>query len=182
MWLGGATPLAAELQADQPFTLRDLEQEPDLTPSKFADLFEDFEFRFLSNIQSAESFLRSRSGDCDDYAALAEYVLGKRGYTARIVQVRLVGSGIDHAVCYVDEKRVYLDYNNRKFTFNLERSRPYLRDIAQKVADSLERNWTVVYEFSYSYTERRKHTRHVVVKTADPSTDTDRKPSTNRPK
>lgn len=172
----------AELSPRKPFTLRDLEAAPELTPGKFADLFEDFDFQFLNYIQSPDAFLRSRSGDCDDYAALADYVLGKRGYTTRIIQVRLVGSNIDHAVCYVNEKRVYLDYNNRKFTFNLERARPYLRDIAEKVADSLERNWTIAYEFTYSYAERRKQTRFIVVKTADPASDPDRaQPSTQRP-
>ena len=46
--------------------------------------------------------------------------------------------------------------------------------IAAKVANSLGQNWTVAFEFTYSYLEGRKKTRHVVVKTEDPSRDPDR--------
>ncbi len=165
----------AQVKADERFTLQQLEQTPDLTPGKFADLFANFEFRYSPYIQPPQTFLRERAGDCDDYAALADLVLRKRGFTTRIIQVRLVGSQIDHAVCYVTDKKAYLDYNNRKFTFNLERARPFLRDIAEKVADSLERNWTVAYEFTYSYADGKKRTRFVVVKTDKPEMDADRK-------
>ncbi len=160
-------------KATEPFTLRDLE-EATLTPGQFADLFEHFDFLYLPHIQPPERFLAGRRGDCDDYAVLASHVLGRQGFTTRIVQIRLVGTNVDHAVCYVDEKKVYLDYNNRRFTFNLERSRPFIRDIAEKVAASLERNWTTAYEFTYSYADRRKRTVRVVVKTDDPARDPDR--------
>lgn len=166
------------LKPTERFTLAQLEAEPKMTPGQFADLFEDFAFDFYPYIQAPAEFLENRSGDCDDYAALAGHVLGRQGYRTRLVQVRLVGTNVDHAVCYVDDKRAYLDYNNRKYSFNLEKSRPFLRDIAEKVADSLERNWSAAFEFSYSYAERQKRTRVVVVKTDDPARDPDRQPAT----
>jgi hypothetical protein len=168
--LAGKPPKATE-----PFTLQDLERSR-LTPKQFANLFEHFEFLFLPHIQPAEHFLALRRGDCDDYAALASHVLGKNGLTTRMIQIRLVGTNIDHAVCFVAEERVYLDFNNRQYTFNLTRSRPFIRDIAEKVADSLERNWTTAYEYTYSYADRRKRTVRVVVKTDDPARDPDRNP------
>ena len=40
--------------------------------------------------------------------------------------------------------------------FTLTRSGPEIRDIASKVAQSLEASWTTASEFTYSYTTRRK--------------------------
>lgn len=160
-------------RAEDKFTLRDIEQAK-LTPKQFANLFEHFDFLFLPHIQPPDQFLTLRRGDCDDYAALASHVLGKNGLTTRMIQIRLVGTNIDHAVCYVAEERIYLDFNNRQYTFNLTRSRPFIRDIAEKVADSLERNWTTAYEYTYSYADRRKRTVRVVVKTDPPDRDPDR--------
>jgi hypothetical protein len=170
--LAAALP-AQPPRADAPFTLRDLEAAR-LTPKQFANLFEHFDFLFRAAVQPPDQFLAARRGDCDDFAALADLVLGRQGRTTRLVQVQLVGSNIDHAVCYVVEDRVYLDFLNRRYTFNLTRSRPFLRDIAGKVADSLERNWTTAHEFTYSYADRRKRTVRVVVKTDDPARDPDR--------
>lgn len=162
------------LKPSDRFTLEDLQGSPKLTPGDFADLFAEFEFAYFPRVQAPNSFLRGRVGDCDDYAILADHVLSQKGFKTRIIQVRMVGLTYDHAVCYVDDKRVYLDYNNRKYSFNLQRAKPYLRDIAEEVADSLERNWTAAFEFTYSYVEGRKKTRFVVVKTEDPDRDPDR--------
>lgn len=165
---------AHALRSSDKFTLQDLEAVQKLTPGDFADLFEYFKFSYSPLVQTAGVFLGSQAGDCDDYAILADHVLRKRGYTTRLVQVRMIGMTYDHAVCYVDETQSYLDYNLRQYTFNLKRSKPFLRDIAGKVAGSLGRNWTVAFEFTYSYLEGRKKTRHVVVKTEDPARDPDR--------
>ena len=167
-------PLALALRSSDRFTLRDLESVQRLTPGDFADLFEYFKFVYSPRVQTAEVFLGGQAGDCDDYAILADHVLRQKGYTTRLVQVRMVGMTYDHAVCYVDESGAYLDYNLRQYTFNLKRSKPHLRDIAGKVANSLGHNWTVAFEFTYSYLEGRKKTRYVVVKTEDPSRDPDR--------
>jgi len=168
------TSEALALRSSDRFTLRDLESVQKLTPGDFADLFEYFKFTYSPRVQDATTFLASQAGDCDDYAILADHVLRQKGYTTRLIQVRMVGMTYDHAVCYVDETQAYLDYNLRQYTFNLKRSKPYLRDIAGKVAGSLGRNWTVAFEFTYSYLEGRKKTRFVVVKTEDPARDPDR--------
>lgn len=159
------------------FGLKDLEAEPNLTPGRFADLFADFEYAYYPSVQPPPIFLRDRSGDCDDYAILADHILGRNQFRTRLVRVELVGTRINHVVCYVTEKKAYLDYNNRRFAFNLERSGSTLRDIATKVAASFEKNWTTVTEYTYTYAEGRSRAIHVVVKTDPPAQDPDRRPA-----
>jgi hypothetical protein len=162
-----AALLAARLDA---VTLPELLNDRHLTPKKFAAHFEDFEYEFSPLVLPAEVFLRQRRGDCDDYAVLADHVLRRHGEETRLIHVRMVGR-VAHAVCYVRGARAYLDYNNRKYFFNLERSGPTLREIATKVAESLRANWTSASEFTYTYDEDRKHFGPTVVKTDPPSTD-----------
>ena len=156
------------------FTLRELEVAPQLTPKQFANLFENFEFSYSPYVQPVDDFISFRSGDCDDYAILADYVLSKKGLRTRIIRVAMAGSDISHAICYVTENKAYLDYNNRRYAVNLERSGPTLRQIAAKVADSFEKNWTSATEYTFSYVDYRKVTRYTVVKTDPPDRDPDR--------
>lgn len=150
--LAGGLALPAPLAAT---TLNELLDNPKLNAKKFANYFGDFAYEFNAAIQPPEDFLRREKGDCDDYAVLADYVLGKHGLGTRLIHVRLAGR-VAHAVCYVTENGAYLDYNNRKFFVTLARSGPKLRDIATKVADSLSANWTTASEFTYSYETHRK--------------------------
>ena len=146
--------------------------DPKVTPKEFAAHFEKFEFEYGVEVQPAEKFLARRRGDCDDYAVLAGQVLNRNGYEARIIHVRLVGQ-VAHAVCYVTQSKAYLDYNNRKYALNLQRSGRTLREIAGKVAESVEANWTTASEFTYDYHEGLKHFGMTVVKTEPPSRDPD---------
>ena len=91
-----------------------------------------------------------------------------------IIRVAMAGSDIAHAVCYVTETKAYLDYNNRRYSVNLTRAGPTIRQIAAKVADSFEKNWTSATEYTFSYTDYRKTTRYTVVKTDPPEKDPDR--------
>ncbi len=163
-------------------TLLELVTIPNLTPKKFAKYFEDFEYEFSPEVLPAEIFLRLRRGDCDDYAILADYVLGRNQGT-RLIHVRMVGR-VAHAVCYVTGSKAYLDYNNRKFFFNVQRCGGRLREIAETVAESLKANWTSVSEFTYTYDEDKKHFGVTVVKTDPPANDPDINPvaSKNAPK
>jgi hypothetical protein len=136
-------------------TLGELVDNPKLNAKKFANYFGDFAYEFNSAILPPDEFLARESGDCDDYAVLADFVLSKRGLGTRLVHVRLAGR-VAHAVCYVTESKAYLDYNNRKFFVTLERTGPDLREIANAVADSLSASWTTASEFTYSYETRRK--------------------------
>ncbi|HEY1172116.1 MAG TPA: transglutaminase domain-containing protein [Verrucomicrobiae bacterium] len=120
-----------------------------MTPKKFASYFKDFEYKFHPEIQPVEVFLETRNGDCDDYALLADKVLRKHGFTTRLVSIRMPGL-LTHVVCYVNEEKVYLDFNNRVYLTRTERCDPDLRVIAQRVAKSFEANWTSVSEFTYS--------------------------------
>lgn len=153
-------------------TLGELLTDPKMTPKKFAGYFEDFVYEFSPEVQPPGSFLQRRRGDCDDYAILADYVLKRAGLGTRLVHVRMVGR-VAHAVCYVVQNRAYLDFNNRKYALNLQRSGSTLREIAIKVADSLEANWTSVSEFTYDYKQDRKSFGSTVVKTESPSQDAD---------
>jgi hypothetical protein len=149
-----ASGLGVAASADA-VTLDELTKASRLTPKKFANFFGDFAYEFNASIQSPEDFLRRERGDCDDYSVLADYVLSRQGMHTRLIHIRLAGR-VAHAVCYVTESGAYLDYNNRKFFVTLARSGPKLRDIANKVADSLSANWTTASEFTYSYETRRK--------------------------
>lgn len=156
-----ATPLPPELS------------DPGLTPKRFAAYFADFEDEVGVEVQTPAEFLSRRRGDCDDYAILADHVLKQHGYGTRLVHVRMVGR-IAHAICYVFEDRAYLDYNNRKFFFTLQRCGPTLREIATRVADWFEANWTSASEFTYDYESAQKRFRITIVKTAPPESDQDR--------
>jgi hypothetical protein len=157
-------------------TLMELVTHSSLTPKKFAAFFEDFEYEFAPEILPAETFLRQRRGDCDDYAVLADYVLSQHRQPTRLIHVRMVGR-VAHAVCYVTPANAYLDYNNRKFFINVQRSGRSLREIANKVAESLKANWTSVSEFTYTYEEDKKQFGLTVVKTDPPGNDPDTNPS-----
>jgi hypothetical protein len=80
---------------------------------------------------------------------------------------------VAHAICYIDESRAYLDYNNRIFFVTLERCGPHLREIADHVGDYIQANWTSASEFTFSYEEGRKHFTTTVVKTDPPENDPD---------
>lgn len=155
LWLLSlAGGIAAPLDLDA-VTLKELMEASGLNAKKFASHFGDFAYEFNGPIQPAQTFLARERGDCDDYAVLADFVLKKHGFDTRLIHIRLAGR-VAHAVCYVNENKAYLDYNNRNVFFTLTRSGPDIRDIATKVARSLEANWTSASEFSYSYDTRRK--------------------------
>ena len=137
--------LAGQLPA---VTLPELETEAKLTPKRFAKYFTEFEYEYHRELQSPAVFLRTRKGDCDDYAVLADRVLRPKGYGTRLISIRMPGV-VAHAVCYVGEEKGYLDYNNRIYFFQIQRAGASLREIASKVASSLDANWTSACEFTY---------------------------------
>ena len=153
-------------------TLEDLLNDPKMSPKHFADYFEDFAYEYSAPVQSPEEFLTARRGDCDDYAVLADYILKRKNYQTRLIHIRMVGR-VAHAICYVTQSHAYLDYNNRHYFITLQRCGASLREIATKVADSFEANWTSASEFTYEYQENKKHFGATVVKTDPPASDPD---------
>jgi hypothetical protein len=149
-------------------TLEELQQDPKLTPKRFASHFSDFEYRFFAEVQRPELFLATRCGDCDDYAILADTVLRPKGYETRLIHVRMPGM-VAHVVCYVTQEKGYLDFNNRVYLNRIARSGPSIREIATKVARSLSANWTSASEFTY--TQGLKRIVATVVKTDPPEND-----------
>jgi hypothetical protein len=132
----------------------DLEKAPNLDPQTFANYFADFEFKFHEEVQGFNQFLSSKSGDCDDYATVAAEVLKPRGFTPRLIAVRMKGE--THVICYVNEVNGYLDYNCRKDAQKIVPCSPKITEIAKSVAKSFDKNWVATYEFSYSPTENVK--------------------------
>ena len=140
--------------------LSDLRRQ-DLTPTQFASYFRDFQFNFRKEIQPPAVFLARKSGDCDDYSTLAAAVLREKGYTPRLISVRM--QGVTHVVCYIEETRSYLDYNFRGHTVAVN-SGDILREIAETVAQSYGREWFSVSEFTYQ--DRVKRLVQTVVEPA----------------
>lgn len=171
--LAGALSIGVALARLEAQTVAELMADRSLTPKLFANLFEGYKYEFINYVQPPDEFLRTKIGDCDDYAILADHVLSHHGYDTRLIHIRMMGR-IAHAVCYVTENKAYLDYNNRRYTFNLERCKPDIRSIATKVARSFEANWTSASEFTYDYTTDEKVAKFTVVKTDSPSQDPDR--------
>jgi hypothetical protein len=136
--------IAAPLSA---LTLDDLRHIPDLTPQKFARQFSSFRYERHSKVQTPEVFLAKEAGDCDDYATLAAEVFRQRGYTTRVITIRMTDDV--HAVCYIAEAHCYLDYNNRSYMSRTVSTDGSLQDIARKVARSFGSNWTSAAESTY---------------------------------
>ena len=156
------------------FTLADLLADRKMTPKHFAGYFEDLAWDLHPfDVQDPEVFLETRSGDCIDYAVMADYVLRRDGYSTRMIRVEMIGKNMGHAVCFVTESGAYLDYNNRAYFLKLTRSGSRIRDVANKVADSFDSNWTFASEFTYTYKEGVKRAVMTVVKTEPPEMDPD---------
>ncbi|MEO5803091.1 MAG: hypothetical protein ABIR24_06140 [Verrucomicrobiota bacterium] len=134
-------------------TVSELRNTPNLTPETFASYFADFEFKFHEEVQDHDTFLASKSGDCDDYSTLAADILGRNGYTTRLIAVRMKGE--THVVCYVNETKSYLDYNYRKDEKKTIPCNSSITEIARKVSQSFGRGWIATYQFTFSQGVKR---------------------------
>jgi hypothetical protein len=132
-------------------TMKELREMPKLTPEKLEKLFADFEYKFHPEVQPHDVFLRTQSGDCDDFATVAAEILKGHGYTPRMIAIRMKGE--THVVCYVAEERGYLDYNTRKELRPVVPCSPDITAIAAKVAAGFRRDWVATYEFTYDAKE-----------------------------
>ncbi len=128
--------------------MAELRAVPNLTPENFASYFSSFKFVFRADIQNPADFLASQAGDCDDFSTFAASELAARGYTPRLVTVRMKKEA--HVICYIAESNGYLDYNLRA-RGGLVPSGPGLTQIADAVAKSFKNAaWTSVSEFTYT--------------------------------
>mgnify|MGYP001593125825 FL=1 len=169
LWVRSLLVLVLFVSTSGAIRVEHLHRQSNLTPKKFSRLFSEFDWVLFHRVQQPNDFLRSKKGDCDDFACLADEVLIPKGFETRLIHVQLVGM-VSHAVCYVTEDRAYLDYNNRSHFFTLTKSGPSLRDIASRVARSLNANWTAAFRLDFSYSEHLKTITAKVVRTQDPST------------
>jgi hypothetical protein len=128
-------------------SLDQLRRLPNLTPELLARRFARFAFQFQAAVQEPEEFLRRRAGDCDDFAILAAMLLRERGYTPRLIAVRMPAEV--HVVCYISEIGGYLDYNLRNARHPVVPSPPALDEIAHRVAAAFRQPWTSVSEFTF---------------------------------
>jgi hypothetical protein len=134
-------------------TLDELRNTTDLTPQKFASFFSDFEFKFHAEVQAPEAFLATQSGDCDDYAILAATVLKEKGYTPRLITIRM--PDVTHVICYIAETKSYLDYNCRQYLVRTVSSGPSIAEIADSVAASYHLKWSSASEFAWTEGNKR---------------------------
>lgn len=85
------------------------------TPQAMAGWFEQ-EFRYQRVIpdyrQSAEELLKSKNGDCDDFAVLAQEILSGMGIKSQVLIIKFKGLGDAHAIC------VFKDGNSYNFISN----------------------------------------------------------------
>jgi hypothetical protein len=139
--------LAVQFQSSA-ITVEDLKSIPNLTPQKFAACFSNFSFQYRAEVQAPDVFLATESGDCDDFATLAADVLKDKGYTPRLIAVRM--TGLVHVVCYIEETHTYLDFNNRDVLRKTVSCGSNLNEIADKVAKSFDSRWTSASEFTYA--------------------------------
>lgn len=145
----------------QAVSLEELREDDRLTPERFARYFRNFDYVYGNAIQSPDVFLFTEAGDCDDFATLADMVLTEKGYSTRLISVRM--PGLNHVVCYIAESKGYIDFNNRGFLFRRTvKCRDSLEAIASKVARSFQADWTSVSEFTYR--DRSKYLVKTVVK------------------
>jgi hypothetical protein len=145
--------LAHAFQGVSALTLKELQSRERLTPDEFAAYFSDFRFVFHSEIQNPERFLSTRSGDCDDYATLAASILREKGYSPRLIAVRM--PGVVHVVCYIEETQSYLDYNYRNSTHRAVKSSGEMSEIARNVAKSFGADWSSASEFTFNGHEKQ---------------------------
>ena len=117
------------------------------TPEHFAHRFANFKFEYHAEVQDPDVFLKTKKGDCDDFATLADDVLTREGYTTHLITIRMPGE--THVVLYVEEVHGYLDYNFRDAKHPCLPSDGKLQHIASQVAESFHLPWLAVYEFSY---------------------------------
>lgn len=128
-------------------TLEEIRGTENLTPQKFARFFSDFDFKFRARVQTPEVFLATESGDCDDYSTLAAMILREKGYTPRLITVRM--PKVVHVVCYIEETQSYLDYNSRGYFRKMIKCGPGMDEIARKVARSYGAEWSSASEFLF---------------------------------
>jgi hypothetical protein len=118
-----------------------------LTPEKLLHYFATFDFELGTRVQSPETFLERRRGDCDDFATLASTVLTERGYSTKLIAIMMDGQ--THVVCYVKEARGFLDFNHRADVHPVIQSDDSLNDIAAKVASYFRNPWLLASEIRY---------------------------------
>lgn len=129
------------------FSLQDLREDKKLTPENFNKRFAKFKFEFAAPVQTPEQFIARKTGDCDDYATLAAAELAARGYTPKLIAVRMRKE--IHVVCYVKEANGYLDYNYRSKRSGLVRCGAEMEEIAESVSKYFKAPWTSASEFTY---------------------------------
>jgi len=127
--------------------MSELAGQKDLTPEKLIHSFAGFTFELNAQRQAAETFLRRKRGDCDDFASVVSRILTGRGYKTKLVVVMMQEQ--THVVCYVKEASGYLDFNHRADARPIIASDGSLEDVARKVSRDFRSPWQMVSEVNY---------------------------------
>lgn len=134
-------------------TIEELRCDPKMSPDRFASHFKNFKYEFRAAVQTPEEFLATECGDCDDYATLAATILKEKGFTPRLVAVRM--KKLVHVVCYVEETKTILDFNHRKNPSRARTSGYSLAEIATSIGRDFKEPWTSASEFTFEKGAKR---------------------------
>jgi hypothetical protein len=127
--------------------LDDLLNQEAVTPDGVARVCAGYSFELNPTLQSPETFLQRKRGDCADFANLASIVLSHWGYHPKMVVVMMAKQ--THVVCYVKEVGGFLDYNHRADSHPVIPSDGSLEDIAGKVCRDFRSEWHLASAFRY---------------------------------
>lgn len=107
-----------------PSTVRTPEQIVNWFSSEF-----EYQMKMPDRPQSPEETLELRSGDCDDFAALAKAILEEQGIKSDIIIIKYRGLNIMHAICMFKESN-----GTYSFISNKELQRTGESDMKRAVA------------------------------------------------
>lgn len=105
---------------------------------------QDFRYQFsIPNIpQTPEEMLKSKGGDCDDFAALASAVLEHMGIPSRVVAIEFKDPNDGHAVCiWMDPDGTYSFISNQQI-FHTDKT-----DMYEAVKTAFPRATKIVTDF-----------------------------------
>lgn len=103
------------------------------------------------------------------YVIAANKSLAQQDISSRLIAV-CFPDGKAHIVCYIASEAAYVDYDDTTHIARLEQSGATIREIADKVATSLGKNWTSACEFTVADNGSKKLFAYIL-RTSDPATD-----------
>ena len=168
-----ASPFSKPSDLPQPpvrggLSLAKLQNDPQLTPATFPAFFSSFKYLPQEGSQPPEVFITSQAGNAADYAVLAGRVLKAKGFSTRLILIRLA-SQRTHTVCYLPQDKGYLEFKAVGPPGKPIPCGATIREIANQAAGALKAYWTSASEFTMDNEVKRMLA--TVVRTDPPEKD-----------